>query len=137
MVETVTSATRDRLRDAPAVAALVESRVFRDDRPEGTGLPALLIFLISDPRPTTFAGPIGQRRSRVQIDCLGRSSGEADDVAETAIREMQRADVIIGGIRFGPSFVVNVRSSVSRPAEGVDDQIFIRSTDLQIWWSPF
>jgi Protein of unknown function (DUF3168) len=129
----LTAASRDRLSADAAVAAIAGDRVYRDERRQGDPLPALVIHLISDSRPTVHGGAQALRRSRLQLDCLGDSRAVADALAEVAIAAMTGADTVAGVI-FSRSFVANVRGLTTRKPS--QPTVFACAVDLLVWWRP-
>ena len=108
----LTAATRDRLGADGGVTAIVGDRVYRDERPQGDPLPGVVIFLVSDPRPTVYGAPQALRRSRLQIDCLGSDRASADALAEVVIAAMDDP-AEQDGVRFSRAFPVNVRVEIA------------------------
>lgn len=127
----VTATLRDALRAAPTVTTLVEQRTFRDQRPQGSSLDAIVILLISDPRPMAFDGPQSLRRSRVQIDCLSTSRGGADDLAEVVIT-LVNGRALRGTGKIESVRVDNVRNDTSRDP---DATTFRTAIDVMVWHS--
>lgn len=106
-------ALRQRLLEDADVAALVgsESGVKSIDwtvRRQGAPLPAIVLQVISDPRPQTHDGFDSIRSSRVQMDVIGDSRG-----AVVALREAGIAALVVAGtfegIRFDRAQVASVR----------------------------
>jgi len=134
MAETVTTALRDLWKADAAVAAIVGEGVYRDELPQTAPTPALVLWLISDPRPVAHDGPVGFHPSRVQVDALAPSPGLADELAEAAIAAARRGG-IVGGVKLGAAFVLNGRSGAGRPGAGLDDPESRKSIDLEVWWN--
>lgn len=123
----VSAALRDALLAAPGVAALVGARVYRDERPEGDPLPAIVILLVSDPRPMTYSGAQSLRRARLQLDCLGDSRGLADEIGEAAIAAVE-GKVLVAP--FDSVRIANVRNDSSR---GNPATTFRTAVDVMAW----
>lgn len=80
-------ALRLKLQQLSAVASIVGDRITHDRRPQRTELPALTFFAVSRTHGHCLDnGPTLLPDVRVQIDCLGRSSQEAEDLA-AAVRD--------------------------------------------------
>jgi hypothetical protein len=64
-----------RLSADQAVTALVADRIFPDELPEGTELPAVVYQIISDIPENSFDGDAASRRklARLQVDCYARA----------------------------------------------------------------
>ena len=128
----VSANLRDALRAAPAINAIVDQRVYRDERPQGSPLAAIVILLVSDPRPLTFNGPQSVRSARLQIDCLADSRGAADALGEVVIglvdgRALSAVDT------FESARVLNVRNDRSRDTQATT---FRTAIDLMVWHHP-
>lgn len=83
-------ALRRRCLGDAGVAALVGTRVYWRVRPQGSALPALVLTLISDPRPQTLKAFQERRFSRVQVDCWadgGEPSAPETRAQVVALRE--------------------------------------------------
>ena len=82
----VEHAIRTLLVDDGGVAALVGSRVFPIQRPQGTALPAIVYQQISGVRNHNLAGPIGYVESRFQIVAWSATLEGARSLSD-AVRE--------------------------------------------------
>lgn len=121
------------LRDRLKTAGVAGGAIYRDERPQGSPLPAVVALVASDPRPTTHDGRQALRETRVQLDCQAASRGAADDIAEAAIAAAEPAG-IFGGTRFSRSFVDSQRTYSERSDAGVTT--FVNSLDFLIWHEP-
>lgn len=122
----MTAALRDRL-EAAGIAA------YRDERPDTSALPAVVLFVISDPRPSTYEGRQPMRETRVQLDCYADSRGGADALAEQVIDVCEPA-AVIGGVRFSRAFATSVRTDSERLNSGSTE--YRTSLDLMVWAQP-
>ncbi len=121
------------LRDRLKTAGVARGAVFRDERPQTSALPAAVLLVVSDPRPSTHDGRVSLRETRVQVDCMAASRGEADEIAEAVIGAAEPAG-IVGKTRFARSFVDGSRSYSSKPDNG--GTTFVTSLDLFVWHAP-
>lgn len=124
-----TSDLRDALRAAPGVTARVGQRIYRDQRPAGSALGAVVLLLVSDPRPLAFDGPQSLRRARVQIDCLASSRGDADDLADDVITAIN-GRALTGAGAIESIGVINVRADSSRDP---DATTYRTAIDAMVW----
>lgn len=97
-------ALRQRLLDDAAVAVLAGARVFWRVRKQGTPLPAVVLTIVSDPRPQTLKGFAARRESRVQIDCWSSGAADVSRAALAALREAVIAALAPGGDFYGVRF---------------------------------
>lgn len=125
----MTAALRDRLE----LAAVAGGRVYRDERPAGTTLPAIRLQMVSDPRPSTYEGRQDLRATTVQIDCMALSRGAADQVAEDAISAAE-GEAEVDDTHFLRSFVDSARTYSERDSAGI--LTFITSLDMIVWHKP-
>ena len=44
------------LRDRLVAAGIAGGSIFRDERPQGSALPAVILLVVSDARPSTYDG---------------------------------------------------------------------------------
>jgi hypothetical protein len=125
----MTAALRDALKALPALTEVAGGRVYRDERPQEDPLPAVVLLLVSDPRPWTFSGPQSLRRARVQIDCLAASRGQADAIAETIIAGID-GRALAKQPPFESAQINNVRNDSARVGSATTFRTII---DAMIW----
>lgn len=76
---------RTRLLADANVAALVSSRMYPDELPQNTTIPAIAYRVISTTHVHTINGPkAGFRRSRITIECFASTRPVANDLANKA-----------------------------------------------------
>lgn len=125
----MTAALRDRLQADAGVKALAGDRSYRDEREQGSPLPACVLQLISDPRQYDYSGRTEYRRSRVMVECLAFSRGAADELADAVIAAAE-GPAQIGTTTFERATVANVYGDSARNSEGT---IFRTAVDLFVW----
>lgn len=123
-------ALRARLLAAAPVTTLVGTRVYWVDRPQASALPAIVLQVISDPRPQHLKGFEDLRETRVQMDVFGSSYAQVRTLAEAAIAAVVPENTS-NGIIFNRALVDGARDLGERT-----ETMFIHrhSTDLLIWW---
>ncbi len=129
---TISAVLRDALKAAPTVSEPVGGRIYRDERPQDDPLPAIVILLVSDPRPRTFSGPQSVRRARLQIDCLARSRGVADELAEAVINAVD-GHALAALPTVESARVVDTRNDSSRDSPATT---FRTAIDVMVWHYP-
>lgn len=88
------------------IIGLAGGRVYFDDRPQTSAMPAIVLVIIDDARPQTLKA-FDLAPSRVQIDAYAATSKDAWDLAEAALsavvpggsfngHNFSRADVAMG-----------------------------------------
>jgi hypothetical protein len=123
-------ALRARLLAAAPVTALVGQRVYWVDRPQASQLPAIVLQVISDPRPQHLKGFNDLRETRVQMDIFGTSYGQVRALTEAALAAVV-AENTSNGLIFNRALVDGARDL----GERTETQFIHRhSTDLLIWW---
>jgi hypothetical protein len=123
-------ALRARLLAAAPVTALVGQRVYWVDRPQASQLPAIVLQVISDPRPQHLKGFEDLRETRVQMDIFGTSYGQVRTLTEAALAAVVPENTS-NGIIFNRALVDGARDL----GERTETQFIHRhSTDLLIWW---
>lgn len=128
----ISAVLRDALKSAASVTDQTGDRIYRDERPQGDPLPAIVILLVSDPRPLTFSGPQSVRRARLQIDCLAARRGIADDIAEAVISEID-GRALARLPEFESARVIDVRNDSSRDSPATT---FRTAIDVMVWHHP-
>ncbi len=121
------------LRDRMKAAGLAGGRIYRDERPPGSALPAVRSVVTSDPRPSTMDGRQVLRETGFQHDCMALSRGEADDLAEAVIDQTE-AEAVYGATNFSRSFVDQTRRYSERDPAGV--LTYVTSLDMRVWHQP-
>jgi hypothetical protein len=147
-----------RLRATTAVTALVgtnNSRAAIDwiERPEA--LPALTLQDITAGKIYAHGGAVGLANPVVQIDCWGRTYGEAKALARVVIAEMETTEKVFGpavdqslildfinqtytvdaGILFDESFLVASRAMEPDDLGG-GLKVYRQSLDFSVWFQP-
>lgn len=128
----ISAVLRDALKAAAIVNDAAGGRIYRDERPQGDPLPAIVILLVSDPRPRTFSGPQSIRRARLQIDCLARSRGVADELAEAVINAVD-GHALAALPTVESARVVDTRNDSSRDSPATT---FRTAIDVMVWHYP-
>lgn len=126
------SMTED-LRDLLKGAQIASGRVYRDERPQTSGLPAVRMQVISDERPVTYEGRQTGRPTRVQFDCMGTERSQADQVAEAVIAAVEPRQ-IFNATKFVGAFVDGSRTYSDRAADG--PVTYVTSLDMIVWHQP-
>lgn len=121
------------LRDRLKTGTVAGARIYRDERPPKSPLPAVRMQVISDPRPSTMEGRQALRETTVQCDCMGTERAEADQLAEQVIAIAEQAGTV-GTTSFQRSFVDGLRTYSERSTDGV--VTYVSSLDLRVWHQP-
>lgn len=122
----------DRLLADSGVSSLVEKVVW-GVRPQGTGLPAVVLTNASPGRAFTFKGAGDLHGTLVQFDVWAEKFGEAIAVFRALLAEME-TPVTVGDTQFGMSFLER-QSNGSEDVPGVG-MIHRISADFTIWHKP-
>lgn len=97
-------ALRARLIAAAPVAALIAQRIYWVERPQATGLPAVTLQIIDDPREQHMKGLHGHQAVLVQVDAWGGTYAQTKALKEAIIAALLPAETS-NGIVFGRAFV--------------------------------
>lgn len=111
------------------IAALVGDRVEWDDLAADSPLPAIMLQVISDPRPQNHDGFDPFRGTRVQINCEARTASEADALLELVIPVLV-LPAVVGSTTFLQGFVDGGGSNAIQTTTGRRCRA---RTDLIIW----
>lgn len=126
---TMSADLRDRMKDA----GIADGRVYRDERPANSGLPAVRMVVASDPRPSMMEGRQTLRETTVQHDCMAASRSEADALADAVIDATETAGTY-GNTKFSRSFADASRTYSERDPKGV--VTYVTSLDMRVWHQP-
>ncbi len=121
-----------RLLDDAEIATLVGSRVEWEEREQSGGLPAILLELVSDPRPVNLDGFVGLRETRVTITCFASGAKAARNLRERVIAVLAPPAALLD-VQFSRSFFELVRAGVQR---GGVAPVHKGMIDALIWHSP-
>lgn len=113
-----------------AVAALVEGRAAWGQRLQNDGLPALVLYLISQPIEYSLDGPSLPIESRVQIDCWGGSPASAKAAARAVAGLLSGWSGVHGATLFQGIFQENARDG-HEDGEG-EERIWRSSLDFMV-----
>lgn len=123
------AALRARLLGAAPVAGLVDQRVYWDDRPQGSPLPAVLLTVISDIRGQTLSD-WDMLEARVQADVFGSTFAEKKALKEAVITALAPAQEF-NGIQFMRATDI---AAVPRNERTETQFIFRDAIDFLIRW---
>jgi len=123
------TALRAKMMGDVALAALVGTRIDWTVRPERSALPAVVLQLISDPRPQHMQGFQSYRETRVQVDVFALTRASVVAIREAVIAAVTPAETI-SGTNFLRAFVDNVIDRGTNSDTG-----FVHSDliDFRIW----
>lgn len=110
-----------------SVAALIDERLAWSLRPQGKGLPALVLHQISGPRGYHMAGEDAVSPYRVQADCLADSAPGAKALARAVIALVSGATGLSG---LDLIHVVGEFDDLERTG---DSTTFRTALDLEVW----
>jgi hypothetical protein len=121
------------LRDHWKAVPIAGGRVYRDERPQGTVLPAVWFQVITGARDALMKGEHALNPTRLQVNCLGDSRGAADELAEAVLgaRPLRAA---VGDTHFSRLIVDNIGEDSERQETG--GTIFRTRIDLIVWHRP-
>lgn len=95
-------AVRARLAAAADVTALAAQRIYWEERPQGSALPAITLTLASDPRDQHMGGFQTVRDAELQVDVWGTSFAQKKALKEAVIAALE-PPLTSNGIRFQPA----------------------------------
>lgn len=136
---TIEVAVRKYLASRTEVTSLVGQRIFQLILPQDVELPAVRIQTISEPQPYHLRGPADLKRTRIQIDCYGKTTGfkTGDLDPYTVVSNVAAAvNAVLSGVKFKLQDV-NVQGifRVTRRAlyEGEELRLVRVSQDFEVW----
>lgn len=128
------TALRSRLKANSAINTASDGRVDWDER---KGVPAIALYRVAPGQLWNHEGANPLRQPRVQIDCYGSSSAQAQALADAVQAEMERTDsVTVGGWTFRPPAILNV--DLSRTPEDLPGggKAYLVTQDYTFWAQP-
>jgi uncharacterized protein DUF3168 len=113
------------------LTGLAGGRVYWDDRPQASALPAITLQSITDNRPQHLKGFNDLKDHFVQIDCWGAKKTDAKTLQEAVLAAVVPEDTS-NGIRFCRAIVDGAQSGGERAGETF---VFRHRIDLIFHWA--
>lgn len=131
---------RTYLISKSAVTALTSTRIYLGELPQNAAMPAVVLNLIDSNSQRNLTALDGLRRSRVQVDCYGTSTGAAPYASAYNVAEKVRLVVemyrgALGATTARRTYVDDQRDFIDEPLDGTEFSRRGRSLDLTIWHS--
>jgi hypothetical protein len=120
-----------KLLATAGVTALVGTRVFPGARPQGSGLPAIVLNLIAAEPSYSDDGEDGIETARIQIDCWGESYTSAKLTARAVKAALSAFGGTIAGIRFR-YIALDLEHDLQEPGSGAAEYPFRTSLDFLV-----
>ena len=125
-------ALRARLLAAAPVAAIVGQRIYWDERPQASALPAVVLEFVTDLREQTFGGFQSLLSARIQIWAFALSFGDKKRLKEAIIAAIE-PQYSGNGIWFDPTTEI---FAVPRNEQTDTQMIYADVIDCQIHYRP-
>jgi len=125
-------ALRSLLLADSGLQSITSGRISWVVRPQGSGLPAMVLHRIGGQPDMHFKGPSGLVESRVQADCYGESYSQSVALARVLEAAVSGYAGTVSAVKFHAITVDSIRSDhqVADP-----DEIISTSLDLMVWHS--
>lgn len=122
-----------RLKEAPALAPLLDGRVFWMKRPDAGQLPALTLSVAGEDRSYNHDAPDDLQEVRLQLDVRAMTALEAKQVSRAVLFELEKPETV-DGVSFAEAIQA---SAVDAPREnlGAGTEVFRVIRDVHIRWS--
>lgn len=129
---------RTYLISKSAVTALTSTRIYFGNLPQNSKLPAVVMSLIDSDSQKHLTNADGLRRSSIQLDCYGTSTGNAPYASAYNVAEQIRKVVDFNSGTWGSStvrraLVDDQRDFEDEPGDGSEFSRFGRSVDVTVW----
>ena len=110
-------AFRKRIMDAPAVAAIVGTRVAWMDIPQSWPLPNIRLQLITGGREQHLQGYFGKQQSRIRVECRAKTYAETVALAK-AVEAASLGPTTVQDVVLGRAMVETPRDLGDDPGTG-------------------
>jgi hypothetical protein len=124
------AALRALLVGSGPVAALVGSRVYWGEIPQGSAAPAVVMYVVSRVPGYTFQGSDGMDESRIQIDVRDTNLGRAFEVRDAIRSILSGYRGTISGTYVSGAFLLMERQRRDHTGPGLFHTV---SLDFRIW----
>jgi hypothetical protein len=114
------------------LAALVGARVHGGSRPQGSGLPAVVIARIGGAPLYSDEGEVGLDQARMQVDCWGESYASAKLTARAVRRVLSGFEGTVGGITI-QFIMLDAERDFREGGANSAEYLFRTTLDFLIW----
>jgi hypothetical protein len=113
------------------LSGVAGGRIYWNDRPQASALPAVTFQIISDLRPQHLKGFDELRDTTVQIDCWATKYADAAALKEAVLAALV-PETTGNGIRFDRAIIDGERDTGEKEGTTFIHQA---SVDLVVWWA--
>lgn len=110
----ITKAIRSLLLSDAAISDYTGGHVWSDQMQQGADPPCIVLLMVNEDINNVFGGPLGVDAATFQVESVGRTRQEADDLA-TLVRKQ------VGGFRGTVDGVVIREGNLQRRYEATDE----------------
>ena len=101
-----------------AVTALVSTRIYWGELPQGKAKPAIRLQLVSEVNEHTVAGTVDMETSIVQVDVVAKTLADAIAASDAAKAALDGYSGTTGSTDFKGVFKLSERQDFSKPSNG-------------------
>lgn len=127
MTADVEDAVYSRLSNFTALTALVGTRIFFIQMPQGVAYPAVVFQRITTARPSAMGSDIGIARARFQVSVFGDVAIAVRDAAQQVRAALQRWNGLEAGITILATFMED-----EQDLKNPDVDVFQRLIDVEV-----
>jgi len=136
MAATLHAALVEKLGADASVAALVSTRIYHHQAPQGTTLPYITFFVVSSEHVRSLGSRVQVVRQVVQIDCWADNSVSSTNLREAvqlALDAFRGSMGATAALRVLGAFLQTTREMKELPSVGEETVLYRSSLDFAIW----
>ena len=118
------------------IAAIVGTRVTWGARPQGSVLPAVVLYLIGGEKGYSLGGESGPRRPRVQVNCLDTGYLGAMNASRAVIASLSGYTGTVDGVYFQGILQDSEPRSLDEPDGATEQRVFGLTVDFIVNYTP-
>ena len=123
---------RTILANDAGVSALVSTKIYWNEIPQGKTKPVICLHLVSEINSHTMSGTVDLENSIVQVDCWAETLTDATALSDAAKTALDGYSGTVGSTTFQGVFKQSERQDVSKPSNG-NGKLHRVSSDYQVF----
>lgn len=133
IVSDITTAVRTRLLALTDLTAVVGTKIYFDNLPEGIALPAIVIYLAADTLIRDLANPNDLRRAVLSIEVYATSHTDVETAGAAIVAGLEKQSGTWGSVTVRESLVDGVTDTTESPNDGSETFRRVRIISVIVW----
>jgi len=134
MITPLPSAFRALLLQSSDVTDLIDQRIFTDQMPQTADAPAVAFFVVAELANDTLGGPLGFDSASMQVESIGRTRIEAEQVWQVVRKQLAGYRGVVDGVKMVISQGSGRYFLTDRPETGSDIWRYKSVQDFSVYY---